>query len=314
MLGLEITGPGAMPRLNAGLERPLPAAGQTLVKMAAVALGHLDLSVASGAFPSQPRLPYIPCGDGAGWIAESATFAPGTLAWIRGAGLGVSRNGIASQYAAVPDEAVHPAPSDADPSLAACFFSPATTAWLAVHELGGVTASQRVLVTGGAGAVGSLAVQIAMASGALVTAAVSRPERAALMPSGAACLVTGPGAEPFGAAEFDVLIDTIGGPGLTARLDAVRAGGVAVIIGYTAGTVVSLDLPARCAHDVELRFFNLIRRAPAAFAIADGLLASLSAGELTLRMDAYPLSGAAGAWQALAHGTAAGRVVLEVAR
>jgi NADPH:quinone reductase-like Zn-dependent oxidoreductase len=56
----------------------------------------------------------------------------------------------------------------------------------------------------------------------------------------------------------------------------------------------------------------MIRRAPEAFARADDLLTRLSDGELHLAVDRYPLDRAATAWQALATGTARGRVVLEV--
>jgi NADPH:quinone reductase-like Zn-dependent oxidoreductase len=220
----------------------------------------------------------------------------------------VDRDGVAADYAVVPDEAVHAAPAGADPLLAACFFSPATSAHLAVHDLAAVRPGHRVLVTGAAGAVGSLAVQLARLAGAEVTGLVSRPDRAALVPDGVRTLVGEAGGGPY-----EALIDTVGGPGLTRRLDAVAPGGVAVIVGYTAGTTVELNLPARCVHDVDLRFLNMIRRAPQAFARADDLLVRLARGELRLAVDRYPLTGAAAAWRALATGTARGRVVLEVA-
>ncbi|MBW8485861.1 quinone oxidoreductase family protein [Actinomadura parmotrematis] len=310
MRGLRVGAFGRVPEVAADLPRPAAGPGTTLVRMAAAALGHLDRSVASGTFPRRPPLPYVPCGDGAGWVEESAAFPRGALVWLRGGGLGVARDGVAAEYAAVPDEAVHLAPDGADPLLAACFFSPATSAHLSVHELADVRAGQHVLVTGGAGAVGSLAVQLALRAGADVTALVSRPERAPLVPDGARVLVGGVDGGA-GDGPYDALVETVGGPGLPARLDAVRPGGVAVIVGYTAGTRVELDLPARCVHDVDLRFLNMIRRAPQAFALADGLLSRLSAGDLTLAVDRYRLDEAAAAWQALAAGGARGRVVLE---
>ncbi len=321
---LRITRLGAPPELSVLPGRPSAPPGHTVVCLAAAALGHLDRSVASGTFPHHPELPYIPCGDGAGWVEESAAFPPGALVWLRGGGLGVTRDGLAASYAVAPDEAVHLAPLGADPVLAACFFSPATSAYLAVHELAGVRAGQRVLVTGAAGSVGSLAVQLAAQAGAEVTGTVSRAGRAVFVPGGTTVLAgpdagsAGPGG-PAGSgdgpqpAPYDVLIDTVGGAALPGRLDAVAPGGVAVIVGYTAGTTVELDLPKRCLHDVELRFLNMIRRAPQAFELANGLLSRLSAGELTLRLERYPLQQAARAWTALASGAAAGRVVLEVA-
>ncbi|WP_433136231.1 quinone oxidoreductase family protein [Actinomadura nitritigenes] len=308
MRGLRISEFGRPPAPAADLQAPEAGEGTTLVRVAAAALGHLDRSVGSGTFPHHPPLPYVPCGDGAGWVEESDRFPRGALVWLRGGGLGVARDGVAAEYAAVPDEAVHLAPEGADPVLVSCFFSPATSAWISVHDLAAVKEGQRVLVTGAAGAVGSLAVQIAAQAGAEVTALVSRAERAALVPGGVRTLVGTVDSGPY-----DVLIETVGGPGLTGRLDAVRPGGVAVIVGYTAGARVELDLPSRCAHDVDLRFLNMIRRAPQAFALADELLVRLSAGELILRTDRYALAAAPVAWEALGAGRADGRVVLEVA-
>ncbi|MFI0406702.1 zinc-binding alcohol dehydrogenase family protein [Actinomadura sp. 3N508] len=307
MRGLRIEKPGRPPEVAADLPVPAAGSGETLVRVAAAALGHLDRSVASGTFPRNPPPPYVPCGDGAGRVEESERFPRGALVWLRGGGLGVTRDGVAAEYAAVPDEAVHLAPEGVDPMLASCFFSPATSAWISVHELAAVRDGQRVLVTGAAGAVGSLAVQLASLAGADVTALVSREERAALVPGGVRTIVGTVDAGPY-----DALIETVGGPGLPARLDAVTPGGVAVIVGYTAGARLELDLPSRCAHDVDLRFLNMIRRAPQAFALADDLLVRLSEGELILRTDRYDLAEAPAAWQALTDGRARGRVVLEV--
>jgi len=51
--------------------------------------------------------------------------------------------------------------------------------------------------------------------------------------------------------DADLLVDTVGGPGLPGRLSSVRPGGRAVLVGYTAGTTVPLDLPALLRADVK---------------------------------------------------------------
>lgn len=288
---------------------PSPGPGETLVRVAAACLAHVDRSVASGGFGVSPPLPYVPATDGAGWVVESDTHEPGSFVWLRGGGVGVQRDGLAADYAVVPDGAAHPAAEGSDPFLAACFFSPATSAATALFELGGLESGERVLVTGGAGAVGSLTVQLALAAGAgQVTATVRSAERAAAVPAGAEVVV---GDVPDGF-EADLLIDTIGGPHLPARLRRVRPGGRAVLVGYTAGTRVELDLPALMLHDVAVLPLNMIRRAPAAFELADGLLARLSRGELRLALTAYPLADADAAWARLVGGRVDGRLVLAV--
>jgi NADPH2:quinone reductase len=283
----------------------VPGPGETLLRVAGACLAHVDRSVAAGSLGGTPPLPYVPCTDGAGWVVGSGTHPPGALVWVRGAGVGVARDGVAAELAVVPDDAVHPAPADADPLLAACFFSPATSAATALGDLGRLQAGERVLVTGAAGAVGSLTVQLALAAGAEVVACVRTPARAARVPAGAEVVVGEPG--PVGA---DLLVDTVGGPGLAGRLSAVRPGGRAVLVGYTAGTTAQLDLPALLRGDVALLPLNMIRRAPRAFTLAGDLLARLTAGELHLAVTAYDLADAATAWADLAAGRVDGRAVL----
>lgn len=298
---------GGRPRL-ARLAEPVAGPGTTLVRVHAAALGHLDRTVAAGQLPGAQLPPYVPCGDGSGVVLDSAVHPRGTLVWLRGGGLGVTRDGLAAEIAAVPDQAVHRAPSGADPLLAAVFFSPATSAWTALTAVGQLRPGERVAVTGAAGAVGSLAVQLALEGGAgAVVAAVSRPERAAAVPAGAEVVV---GDLDDDAEPVDLLVDTVGGPGLPARLRAVVPGGRAVLVGYTAGTTVGLDLPALMRHDVALLPLNMLRRAPEAYAQADRLLTRLSAGELCLPVAAYPLSDVDRAWQDLATGRVLGRVAL----
>jgi NADPH2:quinone reductase len=289
----------------ADVPEPVPGPGETLLRVAGACLAHVDRSIAAGGLGGTPPLPYVPCTDGAGWVVGSAAHPVGALVWVRGAGVGVTRDGVAAEFAVVPDAAVHPAPPGADPLLAACFFSPATSAATALGDLGRARPGERVLVTGAAGAVGSLTVQLALAAGAEVVACVRTRARAAGVPAGAEVVVGEPG--PVGA---DLLVDTVGGPGLPARLAAVRPGGRAVLVGYTAGTTVPLDLPALMRADVALLPLNMIRRAPAAFALADGLLARLTAGELHLAVTRYDLAEAATAWADLAAGRVDGRAVL----
>lgn len=81
-------------------------------------------------------------------------------------------------------------------------------------------------------------------------------------------------------------------------------------MGYTAGTVVALDLPALLQADVRLLPVNPIRRAPEAAAAAPALLSDLVSGRLSLRIERYTLRNAPAALERLASGQAAGRVAL----
>lgn len=268
-------------------------------------MGHLDHTVASGTFGTPPALPYVPGTDGAGHVVTSERFPTGACVRLRGGGLGTARDGTWAELVAVPDDALWALPDGADPALAACFFSPATTAHLAVHEVGQVQPGERVAVTGASGAVGSLAAQLAREAGAEVVGLVRSAAKLAALPDG----VTGT-TDRAALAAIDLLIDTVGGDGLAALLPVCRPGGRAVLIGYTAGTQVTLDLPAFLRADVRLLPVNLLRRGPSLGPLGDDLLARLHAGDLTLRVETFPLAEAPRALAHLTSGNATGRVAL----
>lgn len=302
MIAARVREWGAPPRLEE-VPDPVAGPGETLVRVSGAALGHIDLTVAGGEFPHRPVLPYTPGTDGAGIAVVS-----GAPVRIRGGGVGLARDGTWAELVAVPDDAVWPLRPEVGLALAACFFSPATTAWTAVHEVGALRPGERVAVTGAAGAVGSLAVQLAMEHGAAkVFGIVGRPAKGAAVPRGAEVVVGALAAE-HGA--VDLLIDTVGGAGLAGLLGAVTPGGRAALVGYTAGTSVTLALPALLAADVRLLPVNMLRRAAAARPLADVLLPRLLAGELTLAIERHPLADLSAAIERVRTGAAGGRVVL----
>ena len=289
-------------------DRAVPSVppGSSLVRIAAACLAHVDRSVASGTFRASPPVPYVPATDASGWVEQSGSLPAGTFVWLRGGGLGVERDGVCAEYAVVPDVTLHPAAEGTDPVIAACFFSPSTSAHTAVTVLGRVAAGERVLVTGAAGAVGSLAVQLALREGARVVGSVRSAARARDVPAGAQVVDDVPDSS------VDLLIDTVGGARLPDRLRAVRPGGRAVLIGYTAGTRVTFELPDLMFHDVQLLPLNMIRRAPEAFAVADDLLRDLSVGTLRLATTVRDLTELDSAWADLGAGRVRGRLVLRM--
>jgi NADPH:quinone reductase-like Zn-dependent oxidoreductase len=148
------------------LPDPRRPTGETLIRVEAAVVGHLDLGVAGGRFPLLPTPPYTPGSAGAGRVLESDVFARGTLVEIRGGGLGLIRDGTWATHAVVPDDGLRAHPPDADPFLMATFTSSYTTAHVAVLEVGSLEVGERVVVTGASGAVGRLAVELALEHGA----------------------------------------------------------------------------------------------------------------------------------------------------
>ncbi|SFN15179.1 zinc-binding alcohol dehydrogenase family protein [Variovorax sp. OV329] len=277
------------PRLE-DLPDPSRAPGRTLVRMAAATVGHIDRTVWGGQFMNPPALPYVPGVEAAGVVLESEVFAPGERVWIRGTGLDTRFDGTWREIIDAPDAAIGRLPEGVPMSLGSAFFSPSTSAWVALHEVAKVRAGERVLVSGASGAVGSLAMQLARDAGA--EAIAWKADDAA---SGS---------------KADVLIDTVGGPVLAAALERIEAGGRAVLVGYTAGNEIAIDIARFLQRDVSLLPLNMFRRDAAGRAAAPELLARLADGRLQLQVTEFALADAALAMQWITQRGHRGRAVL----
>lgn len=173
---------------------PVAEAGEVLVRIAASGINPADVKRRAGW--NGARMAHelvIPHSDGAGTIeAVGAGVDPsriGQRVWLwnaqGGYGTAGRAHGTAAEFIALPQAQALPLSDALSFAEGACLGVPAQTAWLAVMGDGSVT-GQTVLVQGAAGAVGSMAVQIALAGGAAVVATVSNGEGAALVQSLAA--------------------------------------------------------------------------------------------------------------------------------
>ncbi|GAB3767326.1 zinc-binding dehydrogenase [Ramlibacter monticola] len=295
---------GEAPRIEQ-VPDPAGGAGLSLVRMHAATVGHIDRSVWSGSFLRRPTLPYVPGVEAAGVVVRSSVFQPGERVWLRGAGLGIARDGTWRELVEAPDHALGALPSGVSFALGSAFFSPCTSAWVALHEVGHVHPGERVLVTGATGAVGSITLQLARAAGAQAVAVVFDDAQAGRLP---------PGTERIPASELradaPLLIDTVGGAALPLALRGVAPGGRAVLVGYAGGTQAQLDLPELLQRDVALLPLNMLRREAAGRAAAPRLLQMLERGELQLAVTTFPLEEAARALEWIAMRGHAGRAVL----
>ncbi|MDR6853733.1 zinc-binding alcohol dehydrogenase family protein [Variovorax guangxiensis] len=287
MKAIRMPGFGAAPVLEE-LPDPQPRPGRTIVRMAAATVGHIDRTVWSGAFLQHPPLPYIPGVEAAGTVVASERHAPGQRVWVRGSGLGTTEDGTWCELIDAPDEALGLLPDGLDMALGAAFFSPCTSAWVALHEIAKLQAGERVLVTGATGAVGSMTVQLAREAGAIV---LGRMEEAQQQP-------------------VDLLVDTVGGPVLEAALPCVAPGGRAVLVGYTAGNTLPLNIAHFLQRDVALLPLNMFRREAAGRAAVPALLARLADGRLTLEVKRFALGEAARALEWITQRGHRGRAVL----
>jgi NADPH:quinone reductase-like Zn-dependent oxidoreductase len=189
-----------------------------------------------------------------------------------------------------------------------------TTAHDAIFTQAGLRAGERLLVHGGAGGVGTAAIQLGRAAGARCYATV----RNADLRDGVAEL----GAEvmaPEGFSErapFDVILELVGAPNLAENVNALQTGGRIVVIGIGAGAKGELHLGALMAkrgriHGSTLRVRPLEEKALTARAMERSVLPLLDSGSVTVPVAAtYPLEQAAPAYDRFASGGKLGKIVL----
>ena len=250
----------APPRLEE-LPDPSTEPGHSIVRIEAATVGHIDHTIWRGGFIRPPARPYTPGVEGSGVIVEGGAYPAGTRVWVRGCGLGVARDGTWAELALVPDASLGPLPDNVDFVTGSAFFSPCTSAWVALHDVGAVKAAERVVITGASGAVGSIACQLALEAGATVIGVVSSAERIRSLPSNVQPMVVERERPVLDdGLEADLLIDTVGGRALPVLLSHVTPGGRAVLVGYVAGNELPLDLPAFIQRDVSLLPLNMMRR------------------------------------------------------
>lgn len=297
------------------MPEPLERDAHSIVRVEAASVGHLDRTIWRGDFLHPPPLPYVPGVEGSGVVERSRSFVAGTRVWFRGGGLGTRGDGTWCERCAVPDSILGVLPDDVSFEAGATFFSPCTSAWIALHEVGGLRAGERVLVSGATGAVGSIACQLARAAGAEVVGVVGSAARLAQLVDGVRGVVVDrddPRA-PDGV-QADLLIDTVGGATLAALLPSVAAAGRAVLVGYLGGSRLVLDLTQFIQRDVSLLPLNMLRREAAGRAVAPQLLERIAEGVLRVEHRVFGFAQAAEALEWLGSPDHRGRAVLRWSR
>jgi NADPH2:quinone reductase len=169
---------GAAPDVLTFGEMPTPVAGpgEVRVRLEASGVNPSDAARRAGSFRAMEYPRVITNSDGAGivdQVGDGVTrLAVGQRVWLFNGQRNGRAFGTAAEYIALADYLVTPLPDDVSFAAGATLGIPCMTAWCCLLGNGSV-AGQTVLVTGGAGAVGHYAVQLAKADGARVIATVS---------------------------------------------------------------------------------------------------------------------------------------------
>ena len=231
MLAVVNTPGGAAPVAVGEVPEPEPRANEALVAVHAFSLNRGEMRLFqvrhAGWRPGQ---------DIAGVVVRPAADGSGPPAGARVVCL-TDWEGWAER-AAVPGHRIATLPDNVSYAQAASLPVAGLTALRTLRH-GAPLLGQRVLITGAAGGVGNLAVQLAARSGARVTAVVGSAERAKVLDGlGAAETVT---SIDDAQGRFALILEGAGGASLKAAIDRIEAKGVVVMYGNSSGERTPID-------------------------------------------------------------------------
>ncbi len=242
------------------VDRPTPVPGPSdlLIRNFATALNRADLLQRRGLYPPPPGDSDILGLEFAGEIAEIGSDVPGFRRGDRVFGL-VGGGGYA-EFLTVRHEMAVPISDTLSFDAAAAVPEAFYTADECLFELGRLERGSVVLVHAGASGVGSAAIQIARAAGALVVTTVGSSDKADLCRGLGASKVVLYKDEDFREAVreasnglgADVVLDLVGAKHWERNLECLRKGGRLLIVGLLGGSKVSLDLAQVLHHRLQI--------------------------------------------------------------
>jgi NADPH:quinone reductase len=286
--------------LRDGIDVPEPAPDEALVEVRAFAVNRGELTLVA------MRDGWIPGQDVAGVVARQAADGSGPPEGTRVAGL-AEWHGWA-EYVGVPTVRMAVLPDEVSDVQAAALPMAGTTA-ANVLRAGPPLLGARVLVTGASGGVGRFAVQLAAIGGATVTA-VARAERADGLRALGAAQVLAATADADDAS-FDLIVESDGGPSLTAAFAKVAQRGTIVTFGNSSREPSQVSFMDFAGREAQLRSYFSFLHAGDAGRQLQLLVDRVAAGRLDpgvgLEADWTELNDAL---QALADRAVAGKVVL----
>ncbi|QKW48295.1 NADP-dependent oxidoreductase [Streptomyces buecherae] len=297
-------GPEVLTIVDAPEPRPLPT--EVLVRVRAIGLNPLEARLRAGEFPLIGPPPFILGWDVSGVVAEAPRtwrLRPGDE--VFGMPLFPRAAGAYAEVVSAPASHLVRKPATLSHVEASALPIVGLTAWQGLVDLGGVSEGDRVLIHGGGGGVGHVAVQIAKALGAHVIATASQSKRTFVEELGADEVID------YTAVDFtrqvrdvDVVLDTIGGETVERSLEVLRPGG------HLVTAVAEDDAELVATYEAAGMRFSGIAVDPDSVALR-GLVALVEQGRLRVHVqETFPFERVADAHRMLDGGHLRGKLVL----
>ncbi|MET7434199.1 NADP-dependent oxidoreductase [Streptomyces flaveolus] len=195
--------------------------------------GELDWPASWTDRAGRDRTPSVPGHEVSGVVTELGYGTTGLTVGQRVFGLtDWTRDGSLAEYVAVEARNLAPLPADVDHTAAAALPISGLTAWQGLFDHADLVTGQTVLIHGAAGAVGSIAVQLAHEAGARVVGSGRSADRDTVLGLGAHAFLDLEADRWGDIGQVDVVFDVIGGDILDRSAALVRAGGTLVTIAH----------------------------------------------------------------------------------
>jgi NADPH2:quinone reductase len=314
--------PGKAETLRLGrVARPVPQAGQLLVRVRAAGVNRADILQREGHYPPPPGASSLLGLEIAGEVeavcGESA-FATGDAV------MGLVPGGGYAEYAVLDAALALPVPQGMRWEEAASLPEAWMTAWLNLVEVGQLNAGERFLVHAGASGVGAAAIQLARLLGATVFAGAGSGAKLEF------CRQLGAhqcydrhqqasfadGVREWGGA--DLILDPVGGSSLADNIACLNMDGRLVLIGVMGGARAEVNLAQMLMKRLTLRGSTLRNqplavKARLARALADTVLPAFADGRLRPTVDAvYPLAEVADAHRHMESNRNLGKIIISI--
>ena len=282
------------------LPKPEPQAGQVRIKVRAASVNPVDWKQAARAAPGTRLIP----GRDLSGVIDAVGDAAGP--WKVGQGvIAIATGGSYAEYAIASVEAMAAKPRRLSFAEAAGMPVVGETAWRALVTIANVEPGQRVLIHGGAGGVGSSAVQVAKARGAYVIATASPSHDGLLRSLGVDEVIDYHNVRfEEKLKDIDVVLNTVDADTGARSIAVVRPGGILVSVAGAAPATQCEAAKIRCAVT-----------GPATGEMLGSLSELADQGKFRIHIDRqFPLADAAEALELNRQGHTGGKIILEVSR
>ena len=306
------------------VDDPAAGPGEVVIDVAASAVNRADLLQRQGFYPPPPGAPPYPGLECSGVVAQ---VGDGVVGWSVGDQcVALLAGGGYAEKVVVPAGQLMPVPPGLDLVTAAALPEVACTVWSNVVMDAGLRSGDVLLVHGGAGGIGTFAIQAGVALGARVAVTAGSPaklERCAAL--GAEILVdyreqdfVEVVREATGGHGADVVLDNMGAAYLQRNVDVLATGGRIQVIGLQGGVKGEINLGVLMGKRAQVRGTTLRARpveekAAICARVASEVWPLVADGRITAVVDrVVPMADAAEAHRAIESGDHVGKVLLVV--